>query len=214
MTAPDGAALRIGLTGGIGSGKSTVAGFFAALGIPVIDTDAIAHELTASGQPATREIAKAFGSDVCDAQGALNRAALRERVFRDHEARRQLEGILHPLIRREVERRLVGLRAPYVVIVVPLLIESGFTRLVDRILVVDAREEDQIRRVAARNGLGEAAIRRILDAQLTRQERLARADDVIVNDTDLAHLEREVRRLDIRYRELASTRRPGPPIPD
>lgn len=195
--------LRIGLTGGIGSGKSTVAALFARHGAPIIDTDEISRALTAPGQPAAETIIRTFGPAVRDAAGALDRAALRELVFRDRSKRRLLEQILHPLIRREVERRLEGLHAPYVVIVAPLLIESGFTDLVDRILVVDAKEEDQIRRVQHRSGLSEAEIRRILAAQLDRQARLAHADDVIVNDADLAHLAQAVQRLDQAYRETS-----------
>lgn len=200
--------LRIGLTGGIGSGKSTVAALFAQHGAPVIDTDEISRALTAPGQPAVAAILRAFGPAVQDAAGALDRAALRDLVFRDRSKRRLLEHILHPLIRREVERRLEGLHAPYVVIVAPLLIESGFTDLVDRILVVDAKEEDQIRRVQQRSGLTEPEIRRILAAQLGRQARLAHADDVIVNDADMAHLAQAVQRLDQAYREppLATAR--------
>ncbi len=193
--------LRIGLTGGIGSGKSTVAALFARHGAPIIDTDEISRALTAPGQPAVAAIIRAFGPTVQDAAGTLDRAALRDLVFRDRSKRRLLEQILHPLIRREVERRLEGLHAPYVVIVAPLLIESGFTDLVDRILVVDAKEEDQIRRVQQRSGLTEPEIRRILAAQLGRQARLAHADDVIVNDADMAHLAQAVQRLDQAYRE-------------
>jgi dephospho-CoA kinase len=198
--------LRIGLTGGIGSGKSTVARLFSRLGVPVVDTDEIAHALTAHGQPAVDEIVRAFGPEVRDAAGALDRAALRDRIFRDRSQRVMLESILHPLIRREVERRVEMLDAPYVVIVAPLLIESGFADLVDRILVVDSSEEDQIRRVQQRSGLAESEVRRILAAQLGRSARLAQADDVIVNDIDMAHLTREVRRLDHAYRHaVAST---------
>jgi dephospho-CoA kinase len=197
--------LRIGLTGGIGSGKSTVAGLFAQLGVPVVDTDEISHALTASGQPAVDAIVRVFGSEVRDATGALDRAALRDQIFRDRSKRVALESILHPLIRREVERRLEMLDAPYVIIVVPLLIESGFADLVNRILVVDSTEEDQIRRVQQRSGLAESEIRRIVAAQLGRSTRLAQADDVIVNDADMAHLAREVQRLDHAYRQAGAS---------
>ena len=195
--------LRIGLTGGIGSGKSTVAALFAQHGAPIIDTDEISRALTAPGQPAVAAIIQAFGPAVQASAAALDRAALREIVFRDQSKRRLLERILHPLIRREVERRLEGLHAPYVVIVAPLLIESGFADLVDRILVVDAKEEDQIRRVQQRSGLTEPEVRRILAAQLDRQARLAHADDVIVNDADIAHLAQAVQRLDQAYRKAS-----------
>lgn len=197
--------LRIGLTGGIGSGKSTVAGLFAQLGVPVVDTDEISHALTASGQPAVDAIVRVFGSEVRDAKGALDRAALRDQIFRDPSKRVALESILHPLIRREVEQRLEMLDAPYVIIVVPLLIESGFADLVNRILVVDSTEEDQIRRVQQRSGLAESEIRRIVAAQLGRSTRRAQAYDVIVNDADLAHLAREVQRLDHAYRQAGAS---------
>jgi dephospho-CoA kinase len=197
--------LRIGLTGGIGSGKSTVARLFAQLGVPVVDTDEIAHALTAPGRPAVDEIVRVFGPTVRGATGALDRAALRDLVFRNRSQRLLLESILHPLIRHEVERRLEVLGAPYAIIVAPLLIESGFTTLVDRTLVVDSSEEDQIRRVQLRNGLAEPEIRRILAAQLGRSARLAQADDVIVNDADMAHLVREVQRLDHAYRQAVAS---------
>jgi dephospho-CoA kinase len=196
--------LRIGLTGGIGSGKSTVATLFAELGAPVIDTDEISRALTAPGQEAVVEIIRVFGTTVRDAAGALDRAALRQLVFRDDAQRRRLEGILHPLIRRETERRLAALRAPYVIVVAPLLLESGFADLVDRILVVDSSEENQVKRVHERNGLAETEVRRILTAQVGRTARLARADDIIINDSDTAHLAHEVQRLDRKYRAVAA----------
>jgi dephospho-CoA kinase len=198
--------LRIGLTGGIGSGKSTVATLFAELGAPVVDTDEISRALAAPGQLAVEEIIRAFGPTVRDPSGGLDRAVLRRLVFEDSAQRQRLEAILHPLIRRETERRVAALRAPYVVIVAPLLLEAGFVDLVDRVLVVDANETDQIERVRRRSGLAEPEIRRILAAQLSRAARRARADDLIVNDSDTAHLTREVRRLDQQYRAAAASR--------
>jgi len=197
--------LRVGLTGGIGSGKSTVAGLFARHGVPVVDTDEIAHRLVAPGQAALSEIAAAFGTDMLDARGHLDRARLRQRVFADPAARRRLEAILHPRIRAETARQVANLRAPYCLVVVPLLIEAGFTDLVDRVLVVDADDALRIRRAQAR-GLEETEIREILASQAGRAERLQQADDVITNNSDLARLEREVARLHGIYSALAPSR--------
>lgn len=195
--------LRVGLTGGIGSGKSTVAGLFAASGVTVVDADDIARELVAPGSAAYREIVAHFGDAVLSADGGLDRALLRERVFADPAERKRLEAILHPRVREEMERRALAARGPYVLLVIPLLFESDQIDLVDRILVVDADSQTQIRRVQARNGLGEEKIRRILAAQTGSAERRARADDVIENNADLAHLEREVARLHAQYLTLA-----------
>lgn len=195
--------LRVGLTGGIGSGKSTVAALFVRHGAPVIDTDEIAHELLAPGQVAYVEIVTAFGREILDANGNINRAQLRQRVFAEPAERKRLEAILHPRIRAETARRLAGLRAPYCLVVVPLLIEAGFTDLVDRVLIVDADDTLRIQRTKARSGLGEAEIRRIMASQVGRQERLQKADDIITNNSDLAHLEREVARLHGVYSALA-----------
>jgi len=197
--------LRVGLTGGIGSGKTTVAGLFARHGVPVVDTDEIAHRLVAPGQPALTEIVTAFGTEILDARGAVDRAHLRRRVFADPVLRRRLEAILHPRIRAEVIRQTENLPAPYCLVVVPLLIEAGFTDLVDRVLVVEADEDTRIRRAQARSGLDEAEIRQILASQASREERLQQADDVITNHSDLAHLEREVARLHGVYAALART---------
>ncbi len=195
--------VRIGLTGGIGSGKSTVAALFARHGAPVIDTDEIAHELLAPGQTAHAEIVAAFGGEILDTNGNIDRAQLRHRVFAEPAERKRLEAILHPRIRTETVRRLEGLHAPYCLVVVPLLIETGFTDLVDRVLVIDADDTLRIQRTKARSGLGEAEIRRIMASQASRQERLQSADDVITNNSDLAHLEREVARLHGVYSALA-----------
>ncbi len=196
--------LRVGLTGGIGSGKSTVAGLFARHGVPVVDTDEIARRLVAPGQPAQAEIVGAFGTEILDMHDHIDRVRLRQRVFADPAARRRLEAILHPRIRAETVRQMENLRAPYCLIVVPLLIEAGFTDLVDRILVVDADETLRLQRAQAR-GLGEADIRNIMASQASRQDRLQKADDVITNNSDLARLEREVARLHGVYSALART---------
>lgn len=195
--------LRIGLTGGIGSGKSTVAAMFAQRGVPVIDTDEIARELSAPDQPGYRQIVNTFGSEILNDAGAIDRHRLRAQVFADPETRRRLETILHPLIREEVKQRIEKLRTDYCVIAVPLLIETEFDNLVDRILVVDAKETDQIRRVAARNNMTEAEIRAIMAAQADRETRRRRAHDIVSNCADLTRLEAEVDRLHARYRLLA-----------
>jgi dephospho-CoA kinase len=196
----------VGLTGGIGSGKSAVADLFAARGVLVIDTDAIAHELTAPGGAAMPAIRAEFGEAAAGADGALDRAAMRAIVFADPSARRRLEAILHPLIRAESERRLAAKPAssPYAILMVPLLIEAGdYRKRVNRIAVVDCAEATQIDRVRRRNGLARSEIERILAAQATRAERLAAADDVIDNDGELAALPPQVERLHVSYLALA-----------
>lgn len=199
----------VGLTGGIGSGKSMVADCFAGHGVPVIDTDVIARELTAPGTAALEQIRAVFGDAVMRADGTLDRAALRRRVFADAAARRRLEAILHPRIRQAVEGALAGVSAPYAVVVIPLLVETGGYRdLLDRVLVVDCPEEVQIARVMARNGLVRDEIVAILAAQAGRAERLAVADDVILNTATPAALRAEVAALHRRYQALAG--RPSP----
>lgn len=196
--------LRIGLTGGIGSGKSTVAALLTTRGVPVIDTDEIAHRLTEPGQAAFDEIVRVFGEEILDSSHRIDRNKLRERVFENAAERQRIEAILHPRIREVIREKLAALHAPYCVVVVPLLIESGFTDLVDRVLVVDAPEAAQIQRTAARSGLTEPEIRKILSAQATRAQRLQKADDVIENNADRRHLEKEVERLHQWYLSLAT----------
>lgn len=200
--------LRIGLTGGLASGKSTVAALFAAKGVPVIDTDLIARDVVRVGTPAHAAVANAFGKSILDPTGAVDRARLRERVFADPHARRQLESILHPHIRAETEDRLARLIAPYCVVVVPLLIETDFDELVDRILVIDAEEALQIERAMRRSGLTSEAVRTILAAQTNRATRRARADDIIENNGDAAGLAPQVDALHQRY--LALSRQASP----
>jgi dephospho-CoA kinase len=196
--------LVVGLTGGIGSGKSTVAERFARLGVPVIDTDVIARALTAAGGAALPQIRAVFGDAVMQADGSLDRGALRRRVFADAAERRRLEAILHPRIRQAVEAALAALDAPYVLVVIPLLVETGGYRdLLDRVLVIDCPEALQIERVMARSGLAREEAAAILAAQAGRAERLAAADDVIVNTGAPEVLELEVEALDGRYRGLA-----------
>lgn len=197
--------LKIGVTGGLGAGKSTVSQAFARLGVPVIDTDEISRELTAAGGAALPEIRENFGDAVFRPDGSLDRAALRALILADAAAKRQLEGILHPLIRREAGRRLAALQAPYVLVVVPLLLETGtYDTLLDRVLVVDCSEETQLQRALARGGWSEAEIRAMMKNQSGRQDRLARADDVLDTDCDLAELNGRVAALDQKYRRLAA----------
>ena len=197
--------LRIGLTGGIGGGKSTVAALLATRGVPIIDTDEIAHRLTESAQPVFDEIVRIFGQDILDATGRIDRNKLRERVFENAGERQRLEAILHPRIREVIREKLDELHAPYCILVVPLLIESGFIDLVDRVLVVDASEGTQIQRAVARSGLTEPEIRKIMTAQASRAHRLQTADDIIDNNGDRKHLEKEVERLHQWYLALATT---------
>jgi dephospho-CoA kinase len=201
----------IGLTGGIGSGKSAAAEHFARLGAAVVDTDAIAHELTAPGGAAIPAIVAAFGPDILTPDGALDRAKMRTLAFSDPEVKHRLEAILHPLIRQESDARCrAAADAPYVVLVVPLLIEAGedYRRRCQRIAVVDCPEEIQIARVRARSGLDEALIRRIMAQQASRAERLAAADHILDNGGDLARLHAQVEALDRIYRELARSASP------
>jgi dephospho-CoA kinase len=203
-----GASLKIGLTGGIASGKSTVATMFEELGVPVIDTDLIAREVVMPGQPALAEICERFGNGVIDAAGNLDRAAMRKVIFADDVARRDLEAILHPRIGAEALRRSQETCGVYQLIVVPLLVGSPLREFVDRVLVVDCDEDTQVERLMARDGETAEQARRILATQASRAERLAIADDVIVNDGDLAATRQEVIRLDQAYRRLAASQVP------
>jgi dephospho-CoA kinase len=197
---------RVGLTGGIASGKSTVADILAELGAQVIDTDIIAREVVEPGQPALDEIRAAFGDDVFHDDDTLDRRALRTRIFADPEERQRLEGILHPRIREATMTEATRLDGTYQVIVVPLLAGSPLAEEMDRILVVDCAEETQISRLLDRDAETEAQARRILSAQASRSERLAIADDIILNDGSLADLEAATVRIHERYAELAGTR--------
>jgi dephospho-CoA kinase len=196
--------LRVGLTGGIGSGKSTAAALFAGHGVPVIDADEIARQLVAPGQPAYQEILQDFGNELVNTSGDLDRDRLRSIVFNDPEKRQRLEGILHPLVRREIQRQTQRLKAPYCIIVIPLLIEANQRDLVDRVLVIDTDEALQLQRVVERSRLTNDEVRKIIGAQLNRSERLRHADDVILNNTDLGQLHASVDALHERY--LALTR--------
>jgi len=198
----------VGLTGGIGSGKSAVADLFAARGIAVIDTDAIAHALTKANGSAMPAIRDEFGNQVAAVDGALDRAAMRAKVFADPLARKRLEAILHPLIRQESDRQLLASATPYAILMVPLLIEAGdYRKRVNRIAVVDCAETTQIDRVMQRNGLARSEVERMLAAQASRADRLAAADDVIDNNGDRAALLPQIERLHRQY--LANARHAG-----
>lgn len=195
--------LVIGLTGGIGSGKSTVAKMFAALGVPVIDMDQIARQVVEPGQSALKQICSEFGANVLDTDGHLNRRKLRELIFDSIENRRRLEAILHPLIREETQRQIAELDNGYCIVVIPLLLESNQRSLVDRILVIDTPESLQISRTIQRDDVSAADVQKILTAQVNRSSRLAAADDVIDNSAGLEQVRIRVAELDRQYRNLA-----------
>ncbi|MBK7416715.1 MAG: dephospho-CoA kinase [Dechloromonas sp.] len=195
----------VGLTGGIGSGKSTVADLFVVQGAALVDTDVIAHQLTAAGGAAMPQIVATFGHEIADAQGALDRVAMRRMVFTDSSARGRLEAILHPLIRQISDQRCAESSAPYVILAVPLLVESGsYSERCDRIAVVDCPETVQISRVMARNGLSENEVRAILKVQASREQRLAIANEVIDNGAGLTNLYPRVAELHLKYLALSS----------
>ena len=199
--------LRVGLTGGIATGKSTVAVLFAQLGAAIVDTDVIAREVVAPGEPGLEAVIAHFGTTILTARGELDRAALRRIVFADAERRRALEAILHPLIRARTLRAFERLDAPYALIVVPLLLETGFAELVDRILVVDCPEAVQHERLMRRDAADAREADAILAAQLDREARLTRADDVIDNGGSLAATRAQVATLHARYVDLGAAGR-------
>lgn len=196
--------LRVGLTGGIGSGKSTVERYFRELGAPTIDADAISRRAAEPGQPAFADIVALFGPEVVDDSGRLRRALMRERVFKDLALKKRLEAVIHPLVRREIQAFIDNADGPYCVICVPLLLETGSRAHTDRILVVDAPEALQASRASQRDQADAAQIRQIIAAQMPREERLRAADDVISNDGSLENLKLQVKRLHDKYLELAS----------
>lgn len=196
--------LIVGVTGGLGAGKTTIARMFAQYGVPIVDADEISHELTAQNGAAIPGIRKIFGEAVFKSDGSLDRNALRARILAAESARLQLEAILHPMIRDEVARRLAEAEAPYALVVVPLLVETGaYDNMLDRVLVVDCNEETQAQRALARGGWSESEVRAMLARQVNRETRLARADDVIDTDCHLAELTDRVAALHKKYLELA-----------
>ena len=200
--------LRIGLTGGIASGKSTVAGRFRELGIPVIDADQSSRAVVAPGQPGLKAVVAKFGEGVLTADGELDRRALRQLIFADSQKRRGLEAILHPLIRADMERRAIQAVGPYVILEIPLLVEAGGRDRVDRVLVVDADEATQLQRLMERDGESLEGARAILAAQANRAIRLEAADDVLENSGSVSELRQAVYRLHQRYLQLAAAMPP------
>ena len=197
--------LRIGLTGGIASGKSTVTQRFVELGVPVIDADVASRTVVEPGSPGLAQVVKRFGAGVV-ADGQLDRRALRDLIFKDSSLRQALDAILHPLIRAEMEREVARVQAPYVVMAIPLLVEGGSAaKRVDRVLVVDADETLQTQRLQARDGSSEQQARAILASQASRAARLAAADDVLLNSGSVAELRQSVDRLHEQYLQLAQT---------
>jgi len=201
----------VGLTGGIGSGKSAVSGMFGVLGAAVVDTDEISRALTAPGGGAIAAVREAFGPEATGPDGGLDRERMRLLVFRDAASRTRLEAILHPLIRGRTRTAIAAARAPYVIVVVPLLLETGACmELVQRVLVVDCDEAEQVRRVAESRGLAPEDVRRIMATQLPRAERVRRADDVLHNDGTIEALRGQVEQLHARYVALARQAAAGP----
>jgi dephospho-CoA kinase len=191
------------LTGGIASGKTAVSDFFARRGVPIIDTDVIAHEIVEPGQPALQQIRNEFGQEFIDGDGRLDRRKMRNAIFSNPELKQKLEEILHPAISTEASRRIARLEEKWCILVVPLLVESGLFPWIDRVLVVDAKKSVQIERVMARDHINRQQAQSILDAQASRQQRLSLADDIIENNGTLTQLEAAVDQLFLKYSALA-----------
>ena len=198
--------LCIGLTGGIGSGKSTVANMFIEKGVPVIDMDVIAHQLVEPGQPALEKIVALFGKSVLLDDGQLDRKTLRELIFAKPSARQQLEQILHPRIRQEVQQQIKAVESPYCIIAIPLLLETNQQDLVQRILVVDSSEEHQIERTVKRDLCNAEQVKSIIHNQIDRATRVSQADDIIDNTSDQAYLQEQVDKLHQTYLDIARTK--------
>ena len=198
--------LVVGLTGGIGSGKSAASKIFSELGRPVIDADLVAREVVEPGEPALGKIVTKFGDDVLTPQGELDRASLREKVFSDNQAREWLEQLLHPVIRTRIMEKIEDYQGttPLVILASPLLLETDQHKLVDHVVVIDVPESLQISRTVARDNNSEALVKRIMDAQLPRDERLSKADSVLNNGSSVESLKDQIRLLDLKLRELAA----------
>jgi len=191
----------IGMTGGIGSGKTEATKLFTELGVPIVDVDIISHELTARGQATLKEIAQAFGQDILNDDGDLNRTALRKKVFANSEARKSLEDILHPAIfNKALEALKKNASAPYQILAIPLLFESDrYLEIISRSLVIDSPPEMQIARASKRDGLLEADIQKIIDVQMSRTKRNSLADDLILNDGSIEELRQKIKQLHEKY---------------
>lgn len=196
----------VGLTGGIGSGKSSVSKIFMELGIDVIDTDQIAHELTQTDGKAIPDIRRTFGDEFITEEGALDRKKMRQLVFADNRQRTKLEALLHPLILKETARRIQQCHSPYIIIAIPLLFETGdYNHLIQRILVIDCDEHLQITRTIARSNLNSEEVKAIMSSQISRRERLEKADDVIINNQNMDHLSIQITGLHETYLSLSKS---------
>ena len=196
--------LRIGLTGGIASGKSTACKIFSELGVPVIDADMISHKLVGKGKPALKYIKDVFGDGIINENGELDRYQMRSIIFNDQKSRKRLENILHPLIFNEIEKEISKLINPYCIICIPLLLETKSENKVDRILVIDIPEDIQMKRAILRDNSNVRDVNKIIDAQVSREERLKAANDIIVNDGDMINLRNKIHELNNKYTRLSA----------
>lgn len=196
----------VGLTGGIGSGKTAASNHFKSLGITVVDADEVSRQVVEPGQPALAQISEHFGKDILDADGRLNRRALRNIIFENPTEKKWLESLLHPLIAQETFRQLQNSSSPYTLFVSPLLIEIGQDKMTHRILVIDAPEHAQVARTVIRDNSDEESVKAIINTQSSRAHRLEKADDIIINDSDLAHLKAQVEHFHALYLRLARER--------
>lgn len=197
---------KVGLTGGIGSGKSTVCRLFADLGVPIVDADVIARQLVEPGQPALAKLEQAFGKAILNQDGSLNRAELRRRAFSDARTKQKLDAIMHPLVYHEIQSVVTYLQSSYCIIAIPLLLETQKTHIVDRVLVIDCPVETQVKRVLDRDKINREQAEAIIAAQVGRQQRLAVADDIIDNSTTPEHLAEQVKTLHNLYLLFATAR--------
>lgn len=196
----------VGLTGGIGSGKTAASNIFARMGVEIIDADEISRSLVNSGSPCFEEVVLHFGRGIVDSTGNLDRAKLRELIFNNEQQKQWLENLLHPLVKQEIERKIEISSSKYIIVSVPLLLESGNYDFIDRILVVDVPEKTQVSRIMQRDGNSENLARQIMDTQVSRDERLKHADDILDNNNDLGSLEIQIKNLHEKYLRLASTK--------